>query len=155
MRTDVTEAFPAGFLWGAATGAHQIEGGNVNSDLWELEHAPDTAFAEPSGDACDSYHRWREDLDLLAGVGLNTYRFSLEWRRIEPEEGEISRAALDHYRQMVHGCLQRGLSPLVTLLHFTIPRWMHHSGGWRDPRALDRFTRFCEAALPVVADGVD
>jgi beta-glucosidase len=155
MRTDVTGAFPAGFLWGAATGAHQIEGGNVNSDLWELEHAPDTAFTEPSGDACDSYHRWREDLDLLAGVGLNTYRFSLEWSRIEPEEGEISRAALDHYRRMVDGCRERGLSPVVTLLHFTIPRWMHRSGGWRDPRALDRFARFCEAALPVVAEGVD
>ena len=155
MRTDVTETFPAGFLWGAATGAHQIEGGNVNSDLWELEHAPDTAFTEPSGDACDSYHRWREDLDLLAGVGLNAYRFSLEWSRIEPEEGEISRAALDHYRRMVDGCRERGLSPLVTLLHFTIPRWMHHSGGWRDPRAVDRFARFCEATLPVVADGVD
>jgi beta-glucosidase len=155
MSTGVTGSFPAGFLWGAATGAHQIEGGNVNNDHWEQEHAPSTAFAEPSGDACDSYHHWREDLDLLAAIGLNTYRFSLEWSRIEPEEGEISRAALDHYRRMVDGCRQRGLSPVVTLLHFTIPRWMHRSGGWRDPRALDRFARFCEAALPVVADGVD
>ena len=73
-------------------------------------------FAEPSGDACDSYHRWREDLDLVAGAGLNTYRFSLEWSRIEPEEGEFSRAALDHYRRMVDGCRDRGLTPIVTLV---------------------------------------
>lgn len=148
-------AFPAGFLWGAATSAHQVEGSNVNNNYWESEHAPDTAFDEPSGDACDSYHRWREDLELLAGVGLNAYRFSLEWSRIEPEEGEFSRAAVDHYRRMVDGCRERGLAPVVTLEHFTIPRWMDHSGGWQDPRAPERFARYCEAALPVVADGVD
>ena len=115
-------AFPDGFLWGAATAAHQVEGGNVNNDHWEMEHAPHSPFAEPSGDACDSYHRWREDLDLVAGAGLNTYRFSLEWSRIEPEEGEFSRAALDHYRRIIDGCRERGLNPLVTLVHFTQPR---------------------------------
>ncbi|MGH2556337.1 MAG: family 1 glycosylhydrolase, partial [Actinomycetota bacterium] len=155
MTTDKAGSFPAGFLWGAATGAHQVEGGNVNNNYWEAEHAPDSGFVEPSGDACDSYHRWREDLDLLAGVGLNAYRFSLEWSRIEPEEGEIARAAVDHYRRMVDGCQERGLSPVVTLEHFTIPRWMDHSGGWQDPRAPDRFARYCEAALPVVEEGVD
>ena len=107
----MTTTFPDGFLWGAATAAHQVEGGNVNNDHWEMEHAPHTPFAEPSGDACDSYHRWHEDLDLVAGAGLNTYRFSLEWSRIEPEEGEFSRAALDHYRRMVDGCRERGPGP--------------------------------------------
>ena len=155
MRGNAACAFPAGFLWGAATGAHQIEGGNVNNHYWEAEHLPDSAFVEPSGDACDSYHRWREDLDLLASVGLNAYRFSLEWSRIEPEEGEFSRAALDHYRRIVDGCRKRGLSPVVTLQHFTLPRWMYHGGGWQDPDAPDRFARYCEATLPVVADGVD
>ncbi len=116
---------------------------------------PDTGFVEPSGDACDSYHRWWDELDLLAEVGLNTYRFSLEWSRIEPEEGQISRAAVDHYRRMVDGCRERGLSPVVTLEHFTLPRWMNHSGGWRDPRAPDRFAQYCEAALPIVADGIE
>jgi beta-glucosidase len=95
--------FPEGFLWGAATAAHQVEGGNVNNDHWEMEHAEHSPFAEPSGDACDSYHRWREDMDLVAAAGLNTYRFSLEWSRIEPAEGEFSRAALDHYRRVVDG----------------------------------------------------
>src|SRR5574340_412540 len=90
--------FPAGFLIGAATAAHQIEGGNVNADLWDAEHAPGSVFLEPSGDACDSYHRYGKDITLLADAGLDTYRFGVEWSRVEPEEGEFSRAALDHYR---------------------------------------------------------
>ena len=125
----MSETFPDGFLWGTATAAHQVEGGNVNNDHWELEHAPHSPFVEPSGDACDSWHRWEDDLDLVAGAGLDTYRFSLEWSRIEPEEGEVSRAALDHYRRIVDGCRDRGLAPIVTLVHFTMPRWMLHDGG--------------------------
>ena len=144
--------FPEGFLWGAATAAHQVEGGNVNNDHWELEHAEHSPFVEPSGDACDSYHRWRDDLDLVAGAGLNTYRFSLEWSRIEPEEGEFSRAALDHYRRIVDGCRERGLTPIVTLVHFTMPRWLLHDGGWTGPRTGDRIARFAEFAAPALGD---
>jgi beta-glucosidase len=144
--------FPDGFLWGTATASHQVEGGNVNNHYWPWERAPHSPFAERSGDACDSYHRWREDLDLVAGAGLDTYRFSLEWSRIEPEEGELSRAARDHYRRMVDGCRERGLTPVVTLCHFTTPRWFHEDGSWLSPKAADRFARFTELALPVVAD---
>jgi beta-glucosidase len=144
--------FPDGFLWGAATASHQVEGGNVNNHYWPWEHAEHSPFAEKSGDACDSYHRWREDLDLVAGAGLNSYRFSLEWSRIEPEEGELSRAARDHYRRMVDGCRDRGLAPVVTLTHFTTPRWFHDDGSWLSPKAGDRFARFAELALPVVED---
>ncbi|MGK5683903.1 glycoside hydrolase family 1 protein [Actinoplanes sp. URMC 104] len=146
------QSFPDGFLWGAATASHQVEGNNVGNHYWEWEHAPDTPFAEPSGDAVDHYHRWREDLDLLAGAGLTAYRFSLEWSRIEPEPGEISRASLDHYRRMVDGCRDRGLAPVVTLNHFTTPRWFHHDGGWLGPRAGDHFARFVETAAPLVRD---
>ncbi|MGY1829187.1 glycoside hydrolase family 1 protein [Geodermatophilus sp. SYSU D01180] len=145
-------SFPEGFLWGAATAAHQVEGGNVNNDHWEMEHAEHSPFAEPSGDACDSYSRWPEDLDLVAGAGLNAYRFSLEWSRIEPEEGEVSRAALDHYRRIVDGCRDRGLAPVVTLVHFTMPRWLSHDGGWTGPKAGDRIARYTETVLPVLAD---
>ena len=81
-------SFPDGFLWGTATAAHQIEGGNATSDWWEFEHRPGTPCLEPSGDACDSWHRWPEDLDLCAVLGFGTYRFSIEWSRIEPAEGE-------------------------------------------------------------------
>ena len=95
-----TTTFPDGFLWGAASAAHQIEGGNVNNDWWAFEHAPGTPCSEPSGDACDSFERWPEDLALLASLGFGAYRFSLEWSRVEPSEGEWSIAALDHYRRM-------------------------------------------------------
>ena len=81
--------FPEGFLWGVAGSAHQIEGGNTNNDWWDFEHAPGSNCADSSGDACDSYHRWAEDIDLVAGMGLGAYRFSLEWSRIEPAEGEV------------------------------------------------------------------
>ena len=78
--------FPKGFLWGAATAAHQVEGNNVNSDLWVLEHVKPSMYPEPSGDACDHYHRYRDDIKLVADLGFNTYRFSIEWARIEPED---------------------------------------------------------------------
>ncbi|MGB7050415.1 MAG: family 1 glycosylhydrolase [Acidimicrobiales bacterium] len=137
------DSFPDGFLWGTATAAHQIEGGNVNNDWWAFEHAPGSLCAESSGDACDSFNRYPEDIDLVAGLGLGAYRFSLEWSRIEPEEGEFSRVALDHYRRMVATCLERGLAPVVTFHHFTHPRWLAAMGTWEAPEAPDRFARFC------------
>ena len=94
-------AFPHDFLWGLATAAHQVEGNNVNSDCWFLERLPGTIFAEPSGDAVDHYHRYREDIALIAGLGFTSYRFSLEWARIEPEEGYFSVAELNHYRRVL------------------------------------------------------
>ncbi|GAA3389252.1 glycoside hydrolase family 1 protein [Cryptosporangium minutisporangium] len=144
--------FPDGFLWGAATASHQVEGGNVNNHYWQWEHEEHSPFAEKSGDAVDHYHRWREDLDLLAGVGANAYRFSLEWSRIEPEEGEISRAALDHYRRMIDGCRDRGLAPVVTLCHFSTPRWFHNDSSWLGPKSGDRFARFTEVTTPILGD---
>src|SRR5919202_5194922 len=109
--------FPDGFLWGAATAAHQVEGNNVNSDGWLLEHLPGTIFTEPSGDACDHYHRYPQDIALLAELGFNTYRFSIEWARIEPAEGAFSRAVLEHYRRVLATCHEHGLTPVVTFHH--------------------------------------
>ncbi|HEX5690515.1 MAG TPA: family 1 glycosylhydrolase, partial [Roseiflexaceae bacterium] len=93
--------FPADFIWGAATAAHQVEGGNWNSDCWALEHAQPSFFVEPSGDACDHAARFADDLAILAAAGLNAYRFSIEWARIEPEAGEFSQSALDHYKRVI------------------------------------------------------
>ncbi len=90
--------FPSGFRWGTATAAHQVEGSNVNSDAWLLEHMKPATFAEPSGDACDFHHRYPDDVKLAAGLGFNAFCFSIEWARIEPEQGFYSRATLDHYR---------------------------------------------------------
>src|SRR3984957_8988430 len=123
--------FPHGFLWGAATAGHQVEGGNVNADLWPMEGAPNSSFNEPSGGTCDHYPRYPEDIAMVAELGLNAYRFSLEWSRIEPEPGFYSLAALDHYARMIERCLDQGVTPVVTYNHFTVPRWMAGRGGWR------------------------
>ena len=101
-----TVRFPVDFLWGAATAPHQVEGGNVASDMWDMEFAPGSGWAEPSGDTCDHYHRYPEDIGLMAELGLNAYRFGVEWARVEPEDGYVSIAALDHYRRMVATCHQ-------------------------------------------------
>ena len=146
--------FPDGFLWGTATAAHQVEGGNWNNDWWAWEHAPDTPCREPSGDACDHYHRYPDDIALVAGLGFNAYRFSLEWSRIEPEEGEFSRAALGHYRRMCVSCREHGLAPVVTLHHFTTPRWVVAAGGWTDARTVERFARYVERTMHALGDVV-
>ncbi len=149
---DETLEFPDDFLWGAAGAAHQIEGGNTNNDWWEFEHAPGSGCAESSGDACDSFHLWNEDLDLVAGMALGAYRFSIEWSRIEPAEGEYSSAALDHYRRMIAGCHERGIVPVVTFHHFTSPSWLAERGAFEAPDAPDRFARFVERAAARLGD---
>jgi beta-glucosidase len=145
-------SFPDGFLWGTATAAHQVEGGNVWNDGWVLEHVPGSPYAEPSGDACDHHHRYPEDIALIAGLSLRAYRFSVEWSRIEPEEGEFSLAQLDHYRRMLESCHEHGLTPMVTFHHFTSPRWVAADGGWEEPRTTERFARFCERTMRHLGD---
>jgi beta-glucosidase len=121
-----------------------VEGGNWNSDWWAWEHEPGTPCVEVSGDACDHYHRYPDDLALLGSLGFDSYRFSVEWARIEPEENEFSRAALDHYKRICETCRDRGLKPVVTFHHFTSPRWLASKGSWSDPGVVDTFTRFCD-----------
>lgn len=145
--------FPDYFLWGAATAAHQVEGNNLNSDWWQREQKmPD--LLEPSGDADDSYHCYPEDMRIVADAGLNTYRFSIEWARIEPIEGRFSIAELAHYRRMIDTALGLGLTPMVTLHHFTAPVWFAALGGWRGPRAVELFERYVEQAATIL-QGVD
>ena len=139
-------SFPDGFRWGSATAAHQIEGGNWNNDWWRFEHTDGSGTREPSGDACDSFNRWAEDADLVASLGLDNYRFSLEWSRIEPEDGEFSVAALDHYARVCDGLRERGLDPVVTFHHFTTPRWLADQGGWEHADTAARFAAFCSRA---------
>lgn len=146
--------FPSGFLWGAATSAHQTEGNNIASDAWLVEHVKPTIFAEPSGDACNSFELWPADLDLVRNLGLNSYRFSLEWARIEPEPGLFSVAMLDHYKAVIEGCHQRGITPVVTFHHATSPRWLAARGGWADPDSPQFFARFCDRAARHLAPGI-
>ena len=156
MTSDVTQGntFPDGFVWGTATAAHQIEGGNWNNDWWAWEHAPGTPCAEPSGDACDSWNRADDDVALVADMGLGSYRFSVEWSRIEPEEGEWSHAAVDHYRRLCDALRAQGIDPTVTFHHFTTPRWVSARGGWEDPATAERFAAFCHRLAGELGDGM-
>ena len=132
--------FPDGFLWGAATSAHQVEGQCDNNDWWAWEEAG--RVPQRSGAACDHYHRFREDFDLARSLHHNAHRFSLEWSRIEPEEGRFSDRALSHYRDVLNALARRGIEPVVTLLHYTLPRWLAERGGWENPAIEALFERF-------------
>jgi beta-glucosidase len=144
--------FPEGFLFGTAQSAHQVEGGNVNSDWWAWEHAEGTPCVEPSGDACDFYHRYRDDIALMAGLGFNAFRFGIEWARIEPEEGEFSRAAFAHYRRVLVSCREHRMAPIVTFHHYTLPRWLQAEGGFLCNRYPFLFERYCERAAAALGD---
>jgi len=151
----MNKTFPADFLWGTATAAHQVEGNNTNSDFWVMEHVPDTIFAEPSGDAIDHFHRYPQDMALLAELGFNSYRFSVEWARVEPEDGRFSTAALDHYRRMLESCHAHGLKPMVTLHHFTSPRWVVSQGGWVNMKTAEKFARYAGKVTQHLGDLID
>ncbi len=133
---------PNNFLIGAATAAHQVEGNNTNSDYWLQEQMPHSSFTEPSGIACDHYHRYEEDIRLLADAGLNAYRFSVEWARIEPEEGRFDEAEIEHYRSVIRCCKAHGVEPIVTLMHFTSPAWLIRKGGWEAEGTVEYFRRY-------------
>jgi len=151
--TDTTR-FPDGFLFGAAVSAHQVEGGNTNSDWWWWEHLEATPCREPSGDACDFYHRYRDDIAMLSGSGLNAFRFGIEWARIEPAQGEFSLAALAHYRRVLDACHEHHVVPLVTFHHFTVPRWLHELGGLAYEGFPALFERYCGRTAAALGDRI-
>ena len=140
-------AFPKGFLLGAATAAHQVEGGNDNDWTdWENTAYPDGTphinDRTKSGLACDSYNRFDDDLRLLQDLGANAYRFSVEWARLEPEEGRWNQEAADRYRSWLEKLAAAGITSMVTAYHFTLPRWVAADGGWQSDRTIDRFAAF-------------
>ncbi|QQV76823.1 family 1 glycosylhydrolase [Sphingomonas aliaeris] len=143
---------PENFLWGTAISAHQSEGNNVNSDAWLCENVTPTLYREPSRDACDSYHRYEEDIAIAAGLGFNCHRLGIEWARIEPEEGKFSVAELDHYTRVLEACHRRGLKPMVTFNHFTVPRWFAARGGFKVADGADLFARFAEKSTERLGD---
>ena len=144
--------FPEGFLFGAAVGAYQVEGGNTNTDWWWWEHREGTVCREPSGDACDFYHRYEEDIAILAGLGMTAFRFGIEWARIEPAQGEFSRAELAHYRRMLEACHRHSVVPILTFHHFTLPRWLHEQGGFVYEQFPALFERYCDHAAAALGD---
>ena len=144
--------FPSGFLWGASTSSHQVEGGNTNNDWWAWEQVG--RVKEPSGAACDQYHRFESDFELARQLHHNAHRLSIEWSRIEPREGEFDEHALAHYRTVVQALRQRGLEPVVTLHHYTNPLWLAQTGGWANPIVVERFARFARRTTDALGDHV-
>ncbi len=147
---------PNRFFWGAGTSAHQVEGGNDRNDWWDWEQLPGKIRdGDRSGAACLHWDRYEEDLDLLRSLGLDAYRFSIEWSRIEPEPGRYDEGAIEHYRRVLIACRTRGIAPMVTLHHFTNPRWFSALGGWEVARNLPHFARFARLAGERYGDLVD
>lgn len=158
--------FPDGFLWGAATSAHQVEGGNRN-DWSEWEKANASRLAEEaktkwadwqqkkfpemfekenyiSGRACDHYNRYEADFDIAKSLGHNAHRFSIEWSRIEPEEGKFDEREIEHYRKVIKALKDRGIEPFVTLWHWTNPLWISKKGGCENKNFSEYFSKYSE-----------
>ena len=143
--------FPQDFLWGAATSAYQVEGGNVNCDWWQWEK---DKGKENSGQACRHYEFYEQDFDLAKNLNHNAHRLSIEWSRIEPREGEFSKGELKHYIDVILSLRARNIEPVVTLHHFTNPAWFSKSGGWEKRGSVARFLRYCDFVTRSLAQHV-
>jgi len=162
MTTDVTRVSGRpSFWWGAATAAYQVEGavdeGGRGTSIWDTFCAEPGRIADGSSGAvaCDSYHRWREDLDLLQGLGATAYRFSVAWPRIQPSgSGPVNQAGLDYYDRLVDGLLERGIAPFVTLFHWDLPQELQDDGGWTSRDTAHRFAAYATVVAEALGDRV-
>jgi len=141
--------FPEGFYWGAATSAFQVEGGIENMD-WEK--ASRKGFVPEIGRAADHYNLYEKDFDIVKKLGHNAHRFSIEWARIEPEEGRFDEKEIEHYREVLKALRKRNIEPFVTLWHFTLPLWFSETGGFERKDAPDIFTRYCSYVVEQLGD---
>lgn len=147
--------FSKNFMLGAVTAAHQVEGNNIHSDAWAQEQMKHSANLEPSLDAVDHYHRYDEDIRLLAEAGLNTYRFSIEWARIEPQEGVFDETEIQHYRNVIRSCKRHGVRPFVAMHHFSSPKWLIRKGGWESESTIEYFKRYCVYVIEHLGDELE
>lgn len=143
--------FPQDFFWGAATSSYQVEGDNCNADWWQWEK---DFGKEPSGHACRHYEFYAQDFDLAKNLNHNAHRLSIEWSRIEPEEGQFSKEALQHYLDVILALKARAIEPLITLHHFTNPAWFSKAKGWESKRSVGYFLRYCDFVIPALAKHV-
>jgi beta-glucosidase len=153
--TDRALFFPPGFLWGTATAAHQVEGNNTQNDWWAFEQRPGAiCHGHRSGRACDWWENAEQDFDLMAEMGHNSHRLSVEWSRIEPREGHFDPEAVARYRAILAALRRRGIEPMVTLFHFSSPQWLAGQGGWLNPAVVSHFRRFVRYTVGELGDVV-
>lgn len=143
------KSFPSGFYWGAATASYQVEGGIENTD-WA--QAARDGRVPVCGQACDHYTRYETDFDLAKDLGHNAHRFSIEWARVEPAPGQFDQAAIAHYRAVLQALAVRGITPFITLWHFTLPLWFAETGGFERPDAPQIFARYCAFVVAELGD---
>ncbi len=148
--------FPQGFYWGTATSSHQVEGGMLNNDWAAWEQLPGRVVQDhKAGLACDWWGgRWREDFDRAAETGQNAHRLSIEWSRVEPSPGSWDQAALESYQEIIQGALERGLMPMVSLQHFTLPQWLAERGGWLSEEIVPHFEGYVRKVVEHLQDWV-
>ena len=151
-RMSAAFTFPEGFLWGAATSGHQVEGGNTASDWWAYEQAGRLPFR--SGEACRHFERYERDFDMARSLHHNAHRFSIEWARIEPRPGRFDEEALEHYVRVVDALLARGIEPVATLHHFASPAWFTERGGWIAADGPERFAAYAQRVVERLAGKV-
>ncbi|KAA3644606.1 MAG: glycoside hydrolase family 1 protein [Chloroflexi bacterium] len=156
MKPSAIYQFPRGFLWGTATSSHQVEGNNSNNNWSAWEQTPGKILnGDRSGLACDWWGgRWREDFDRAKESGQNAHRLSIEWSRIQPSPDRWDEEALDHYRQMIRGLVERGMTPLVTLHHFTDPLWVTEMGGWENGKTPELFEVYARRVVEALKEYV-
>ncbi len=148
--------FPDGFLWGTATSSHQVEGDNTNNDWFLFEQEEGRIFGNhQAGKACDWWQNAEADFDRIAEMGQTTHRLSIEWSRVEPSPGVWDEEAINRYREMLKGLIQRGVKPMVTLHHFTNPIWFAEHDGWENDAAVGQFERYTRKVIQALGDLTD
>ncbi|MDE5670886.1 MAG: family 1 glycosylhydrolase [Eubacterium sp.] len=147
--------FDKDFLLGASTSSHQVDGNNIHSDYWAMEQMKNSQFVEPSGKAVDHYNRYEEDIKMLADAGLNAYRFSIEWARIEPKKGIFDKKEMQHYKDVIACCKKYNVEPIITLHHFTSPKWLIDMGGWDNEEVVELFADYTKYVVDNIKDDVN
>lgn len=153
--------FPAGFVWGSATSAYQVEGGTGADgrvpSIWDTFTALPGAISDASSGAvaADHYHRWRDDVALMSSLGINAYRFSIAWPRMQPERGQWNAPGKDFYSQLVDALLDAGITPWVTLYHWDLPQWIEDRGGWPERSTADLFREYVSGVAALLGDRVE
>jgi len=155
MLPSSSKSFPRDFIWGVSAAGHQVEGNDTASDYWVMENVKPTLFRERAGDACDSYHRFEEDITLIRSCGLGAYRFSIEWSRIEPNKGSFSVAEMDYYKRVIDACHRNNVRPAPTFHHNVSPAWFAGEGGWTNSESPKLFARYCDYVAKAVAGDID